>query len=175
MFSNLAGHLFSFEVKEWFAIAIGYLIALAVFFLGFYLAFGLGQPANPILARLLKPLRWFGFLLMALAIAYAAFDTGRSRGAADCEAAWKAKNLEAQIAKLTQESKAKSAAASVVEAALEELKGKSEDDNQKIGNYREGVGRLSAALASCRAATADDDRRMRDLTGAGAGASGDPR
>lgn len=152
----------------WLTIYSDYLIALVLFAVGVYLAFGLGQPANPIMSRLLKPLRWLGFGLMIIGTALAAVTYGRSLGAAECEAAWKQKNYEARIARLEQERDAKNVAADVAASSRKQLATEKEKADGQVAGYEADVARLAAEVAACRRATAADDRRMCQILGTAA-------
>lgn len=159
----------------WFGIAADYFLALVLVAAGVYLAFGLGQPANPILSRLLKPLRWLGYGLMIAGVALAIFTFGKSTGASECEAAWKEKNYEARIARLEQERDAKKTAAEQTAASLKQLATEKEEADGKVAEYQADVARLSSEVAAGRRATADDDHRMCQILGPAAPGCRNPR
>lgn len=161
----------------WYSLQIAsdYLLAVAMIGGGIYLVFGLGQPTNPLLSRLLKPLRWLGYGLMLAGAALAIFTFGKSSGAAECEAAWKEKNYEAQIARLVQEKNAKATAAAAAETSLKEIASQKETADGKVAEYQADVARLAGAVAACRRATDDDDRRMCAILGPAAAGCGNPR
>lgn len=157
--------LLSFGVKEWLTEMWLYVVALALIAIGFYLAFGLAPPTGTLWSRLLKPIRWLGFGMMFAGLLLIGFTFGRSQGAASCEAAWKAKNYEAQIAQLHQEASAKSVAAASAEKSLEELREKADAERSRIADYQSAVDHLSSTLVTCRRASRDDDRRVCELIG----------
>lgn len=152
----------------WLGIGIDYLIAAALIAAGVYLVFFVG-------GLFAKPLRFVGALLIGTGLIIASYSYGKSVGAQKCEAEWKQKNYEAQIAELKREAAIKELAANLAKRQADQLASQNDDANSKINDYQSDVERLSSALASCRRATADDDRRMRDITGTKAGSDKNPK
>ncbi|MCW5693311.1 MAG: hypothetical protein KIT48_13200 [Pseudolabrys sp.] len=162
MIDILAGAL------EWLSFARDYLIALALVAGGAYVGFVL--PANPWAAPFTRLLRFLGVVLIALGVGLAMFTLGRSTGAANCEAQWKTKNLEAEIARLKQEAAVKQLAADLAGRQAADLVEQNTDLQTKVNDYAETL-RNSAA---CRRATGDDDRRLCDITGRSAAGCSNP-
>ena len=98
-------------ISFWLGVYLGYLIAagfiLGGLFVGVFLAGDF-----PLLA---KPLRFVGVILMAIGSLVGGVNYGKSIGAADCEARWKAANYQAQIDELKREAQIKSQAADMAQ------------------------------------------------------------
>lgn len=146
-------------VALYVGVTVSYIIAAAMIGLGVYLAMFLG--ANPFAG----PLRFVGLCLIAAGMMIAAYNLGKANGAAACEAAWKAKNYEAQIARLRQERDAKDIAAATAAQQAEQLASENNESQRKIADYKETTDNLSGALAACRRASDDDDKRLCAITG----------
>lgn len=147
------------SIWQWIGIGAGYALAVALVVVGGYLAIYLGaNPLNPFS----KLFRYVGFLLIAAGIVTASYNYGKSVGAADCEAAWKAKDYDAAIARLKQEADAKALAAETAAKQAQDLAAQNDDQQKQIAQYQMAV---SAAAVGCRISTSDDDRRMCELTG----------
>lgn len=151
-------------VIAWIGIAVEYLIAIALIVGGAYIAVFFDLAVTNPLAFLIRPLRVVGYALIACGLVLGGVTYGKGIGGAAVEAQWKAKNLEAQIARLKQERDAKQAAATYFQEKSDEL-AKQDNDNQiKIGDYRVAVAAYSTTLRACRLATDDDVRRLCDIT-----------
>lgn len=150
------------------SIGWGYLSALAIVVAGIYLGFVL--PANPVAAPFTRLLRFLGTMLIAVGVGLSMYTLGRSNGAADCQAEWKAKNLEAQIARLKQEAAVKQLAADLAGRQAAELADANADLQTKVNDYAKSLRNADA----CRRSTRDDDRRLCDITGHSAAGCGDP-
>lgn len=142
------------SIGTWLGIGGGYALALMLVAGGGYLAIFMAG----------RPLRFLGLVFIIIGTTIAAFNFGQQRGAENCEAAWKAKNYEAQIARLRQEAGAKQIAATVAADQAQQLASEKDALQQKINDYE----MAAANSASCRRATDDDDRRLCNITG-GAG------
>lgn len=150
-----------FSTLTWLGIGVDYLLAAALIAGGGYVAFVLGaSPINP-LGRLLH---YVGLVLIAAGILVGAVTYGKATGAADCEAAWKAKNYEAQIAVLKRDAAAKTLAAETAARQAEALSAQNLTLQGKVDDYADAAKSFSA----CRRATGDDDRRVCDILGAAA-------
>lgn len=144
--------------STWLSIGVGYFVAVVLIVGGGYLAMFLGaNPLNPFA----KPLRYIGLLMIAAGLILAAFNYGKATGAADCQAAWKQKNYEAQIARLKQEAEAKKIAAESSAQQAQQLASQKDDLEKQVAEYQVSV----RDLAACRRATVDDDRRLCDIVG----------
>lgn len=149
-------------IALWLGIGLGYLMAAVMAAGGGYLAFVLGiNPINP----LSKLFHYLGLCLIGGAIALACVTYGKSIGAADCEAQWKAKNYEATVANLKRDLKAKQIAADAKAQEAQQLAEQKKDADAKINAWQAYASKLSASVAACRRATADDDRRLCDVIG----------
>ena len=146
----------------WLTVWMDYLIAAALIAGGGYLAFVLGaNPINP----LAKLFHWIGLLLIAAGILIGAVAYGKSVGASDCEAAWKAKNYEAQIDRLKQENSAQKLAADTAAEQAQQLASQANVQQSQIDDYKASTDKLSSAIALCRRASSDDDQRVCLITG----------
>lgn len=152
-----------FTLTEWIGIGAGYFVALALILGGIYVAFVL--VASPWAAPFARLLRFAGLSMVGVGLMLAAFNYGKATGAADCQAAWKAKNYEAKITRLKQEADAKKTAAEEAEKSLKEIASQKEEADGKVADYQVSTARLANALASCRRASVDDDRRLCDIIG----------
>lgn len=142
----------------WLGIGVGYAVAGAMIAGGLYLVFVLGtNPVNP----LGKTFRFAGFVLIGSGLVLGAASYGKSIGAASEAAAWKAKNYEAEIARLRLESAGRQLAAATSAAAAAKLTSENDDAQRKIAEYQAALG----AGAACRLPTSDDDRRLCDIIG----------
>jgi hypothetical protein len=155
----------------WLGVTASYVLAVAMIAGGLYVAIVLAE--NPAVKLFKRSIRFAGMVLFALGCILGAFTFGSAHGAEKCEAAWKAKNYEAQIARLQQERDAKDVAAKVAEDSLKQIATQKEDADGKVAEYQVATAKLEVAVASCRRASDDDDRRMYDITGRPA-ASGKP-
>lgn len=144
----------------WLGVTVSYIAAFALIAGGVYLALFVSL-TNPFA----KPLRFIGLCLIAAGCVFGAYTFGKAAGASACEAAWKAKNYEAQIARLRQERDAKDAAASEARDSLSKIAEEKGKADAKVADYEAATRNLSEALAACRRASADDDRRVCDITG----------
>lgn len=159
------GWLFSFSVAEWFANARDYIIAAAMIGGGIYLSVFFDLAATNPAAWLLRPLRFVGYALVILGVAFAYGTYRESIGASKCEAAWKQKNLELKIANLQRDLDAAKIAANAKAEEAKALAAQKQDADDKLNSYASYAAGLSASIASCRRATGDDDRRMCDILG----------
>jgi hypothetical protein len=151
----------------WLNIAAAYIIAAAMIAGGGYLYAVLGaNPLNP----LGKLFRYAGRVLIVVGIILGAVNYGKSTGAADVEANWKAKNYEAQIVRLKQEMAGHKLAASVAESQADNLASENDAAQKQIAAYQAALG----PGAACRLPTADDDRRVCDIIGRSAAGCGPP-
>lgn len=151
-----------FWLLEWLGITLDYAIAGVLIIGGFYVAeFVAANPLNP-LSRLFH---YLGLVAVCAGVVIAAAAYGQSRGAADCAAAWKAKNYEATIANLKRDLNAKSVAADAKAKEAEQLAAQKKDADDKINEWQDYASKLSTTVAACRRATADDDRRVCDILG----------
>lgn len=153
---------------EWLSFARDYIAAIILVIVGIYVGFVL--PANPVAAPFARLLLYIGVVLIAIGVGLGAFTLGRSNGAADIEAAWKAKNLEAEIARLRQEAAVKQLAADLAARQAAELADQNTDLQNKVNDYANAVRNSDAG----RRSTGDDDRRMCDITGRSAEGCNDP-
>jgi hypothetical protein len=160
--------IFISDIWTWIGIGAEYVVASAMIAGGVYLSAFFNLAATNPLFWLLRPLRYVGYALIGVGIALAAVTYGKTLGAASCEAAWKRKNLEAEIGRLKQEAKAKEDAAALAASQAKELARQKQDADEQIAEYQTSTGRLETALAACRRATADDDRRLCAITGSSA-------
>jgi hypothetical protein len=152
--------VFGFSVAQWLSLWGGYLAAAgAVVVGGYLLLFAVDG------TRLFRLRRYAGFVLVAAGVAGAALTFGRATGAADCMAAWRAKDYEARLAALAREVAAQKAAANSATQKLQELAGEHDGMQRQVDDYSEAAKKLAADLIECRRATDDDDRRMCDITG----------
>lgn len=158
--------MFVFQlILSWLGIALEYLIAAAMILGGAYLAVLFDLAATNPLAWLIRPLRIVGYALIACGLLLGAYTYGKSIGGAAIEAEWRAKNLEAEIARLRLERDAKTAAAEEARNAEQEIRSRNDEANQQLASYKAATDQLSGALAACRRATDDDVRRLCDITG----------
>lgn len=142
----------------WASIGGGYLIAILLIVGGGYLAFVLGaNPLNP----LTKTFHYLGMALMGIGSVIGAINYGKGEGATECQAAWKAKNYEAQIERLKQEAEAKKIAANFAADLADQLTRQNDDLQKQVVEYSDAASKFPV----CRHASDDDDRRMCDLTG----------
>jgi hypothetical protein len=145
----------------WVGITASYVLAAAMIVVGIYLVLFLGtNPLNPFSSLV----RFLGLCLIVVGVALGTLNLGKSIGASACEAAWNAKDLDAQIERLQQEAAAKKIASETVERSLQNIASQKDDLQKKVSEYQEAARRFAA----CRHATANDDRRMCDILGAGA-------
>ena len=141
----------------WLGVWMDYLIAAALIGGGGYLAFVLGaNPLNP----LAKLFHLIGLCLMVVGLIVAAVAYGKSVGAADVTAEWKAKNYEAQIDRLKQENSAQQLAAATAAEQAQQLASQANVQQSQIDDYKAATDKLSIAIAMCRRASSDDDRRV---------------
>lgn len=149
-------------VLDWLGIVVAYVIAGALIAGGGYLALVLGaNPLNPFS----KTFRYGGMILIALGLLVGAVNYGKSIGAAGCKAEWAEATHLAEVAKLKQEANAKSIASETSAEQSKELASDNDTQQESISDYRLSVSKLSAALATCRLPSGDDDRRVCELTG----------
>jgi hypothetical protein len=146
----------------------GYLSALGLIVAGIYLGFVL--PTTPMAAPFARLLRFLGVALVAMGAGLGAYTIGRSNGAADCQAAWKARNLEAQIGRLKQEAAVKQIAADLAGRQASELADQNADLQTRVNDYANSLRNAD----TCRRATRDDDRRVCDITGRSAPGCANP-
>jgi hypothetical protein len=152
--------MFVFDlIGFWLGVTASYVIAVALIGAGLYLAIVLSE--NPVVALFRHAIRFAGVVLIALGCILGAYTFGKATGAEACEAAWKAKNYEAQIGRLKQEADAKKIAANVAEDQAQQLASANDDLQKKVGEYQTAA----VGYAACRRATGDDDRRVCDITG----------
>ena len=150
------------------SIGWGYVSALGLVVGGIYLGFVL--PANPIAVPFARLLRFVGVVMIAVGVGFGMYTLGRSNGAANCQAEWKNKNLEAEIARLKQEAAAKQLAADLAGRQAAVLADANADLQTKVNDYANSLRNADA----CRRSTRDDDRRLCDITGQSAAGCGDP-
>jgi hypothetical protein len=156
-------------ILERLGIGFDYLIAVALIVAGLYLALVLAN--SPAVALFSKALRYVGAVLVALGIAVGCIAYGKSVGAADIEAAWKAKNYEAQVARLKQEAAAKQIAADTAAAQADQLAKDNDAKQQLIAKYEAAL----AASPTCRRSSDDDDRMLCDVIGGAAAGCKHPK
>lgn len=144
----------------WLGIDLSYLISGLLIAGGIYVGFVLGTAniLNPI-GKLLRDIG-IGMIVVGLLLAWGTYK--ESIGAADCEARWKAANYQAQIDRAKQETAAHELAAQVAAEHAHELELQNADQQNQLEDYRAQTEKLQTA---CRLPTADDDRRMCQLTG----------
>jgi len=155
----------SYAVAEWLGIGADYIFAGLAIAAGVYLsAFFDLPPANPV-AWLLRPLRYGGYALVIGGVAFGYGTYRESIGASRCEAAWKQKNYELQIANLTRDLNAQKAAAKEKADEATALAKQKKESDERIADYESSVQALSATVAACRRASPDDDRRLCNIIG----------
>ena len=155
-------------IVAYIGIAVEYIISACLIFGGLYLAAIFNLAATNPLAWILRPLRFAGYAMVAAGLILGAFTAGNNygtvNGGALVEAQWQQKNYEAQIAKLQQESQAKTAAVLSYANQSKQLASQNDDLQNQIADYQTA----EANSAVCRRATSDDDARLCKLTGNGA-------
>lgn len=154
---------------SWLGIAVDYVIAGAMIAGGAYLAVLFDLNITNPLYWILRPLRWVGIGLVACGIILGSYTYGKSigtvGGAAACYKEWERKNYEAQIEKLKQEAETKALAAENAEKALNEIMNQADSLQKQVDEYADELKKFPLSVADCRRATADDDRRLCQLTG----------
>lgn len=149
------------SVATWLGIGFSYVAAAALVGLGLYLAVLFNLAATNPLSWIVRPLRFVGYAMVGCGLMMAAFTYGKATGAADCTAAWKEKNYEAQIVRIRSELNAKKEAAEVAEQLAQSLATDNLYTQRKLDDAQAAVRNLPA----CRRATDDDDRRLCDIIG----------
>jgi hypothetical protein len=152
-------------IQHFLGIGTEYIIAAALTAGGIFLAV-LFNPAdaNPV-GFLLKPIRYVGFAMVVCGVAYGYGTYRESRGAEACRAAWARAEAQTKIEAMERDLEAQKAAAELKSMEIEDLAKEKQANDEKIRNYEEYVGKLSAAISSCRRATADDNRRVCAIIG----------
>lgn len=162
---------------QWLVPTLDYLLAGLLVAGGVLLAFALPTfvAANPeiwlvkfVAGPLVWLLKYVGYVLIVVGIGKAAIAYGETVGAANCAAAWRAKNYEATIANLKRDNDALQAAAKAKDDEARTLAKQKETTDAQISDYIQATSKLSASLAACRRASADDDRRLCDILGGAA-------
>lgn len=160
---------------HWLGLGLDYIVAGLFIAAGIYLAVFFNVAATNPLFWLLHPARYVGYALIGLGLVMGAVTYGKSVGAAECNAAWREKNLESKIARLEQERDAKAAAAKSAADNLQKIATEKETADEKVADYQTSIARLAGELAVCRRASADDDRRLCAILGPGAAGCASPR
>jgi chromosome segregation ATPase len=140
----------------WFGLAADYVVAGLLIAGGLYLALTFAS---------IGLVRFAGLLLIGLGVAVGCIAYGKASGAAECNAAWREKNYEARIARLEQQLDAKTQAAAAAQDSLKVIASEKEKTDATVADYQVAVAQLEGAVAACRRATADDDRRMCQILG----------
>ncbi len=157
--------LTSFAVTETLGTIGSYLLAGAFVAGGVYIAGFAEISDKSVFYPFVRPIKYVGLGLAAFGIVLASAAYFKHVGAAQCEAAWKQKNLELQIANLRRDlTAARDAAQSKAEEAKVLADQKATAD-AKVSDYEASVEKMSRSLSACRRSTADDDRRLCDIVG----------
>lgn len=154
-----------FGVAEWIKLHLYYLEAAAAVGAGFYLYALFDLAASNPLAWLLRPIRYFGLGLIVGGVAFGYGTFREGKGAADCLAAWQAKNLQAKLAALARDRDGWKMIAEFRASEIALLSTMKDRADDKIAEHARAVAKLSAQARACRRATGDDDRRLCDLVG----------
>jgi hypothetical protein len=143
------------QILFYLGITGAYIIAAALIGAGGYLAFVLGgNPLNPIS----KLLHFVGLLMVGAGLLLGALTYGKSIGAADCEARWKAADNLAELDKAKRELKIAQDSAAAAQAQADALQQQTDEANQKANDYEKTlVNRPVCAL------TVDDLARLRSI------------
>ena len=147
---------------QWLGILLEYIIAGLLVAAGGYLEFYLG--ANRA-APFTGILRFVGRTLMVGGLAIGLITYGKSIGAVNCEARWKAANYQAQVDHAKEEASGHQLAAQIAAQHAQELEAQNADQQKQIEDYRSSTDKLSATVAACRLSTANDDRVLCNITG----------
>jgi xanthine/uracil permease len=151
--------------SAWLGFAAEYAGAALLIAAGIYLAVFFTVTETSPWARFLRPLRVIGLVLIGIGIGLACITYGKTLGATECNAAWREKNYEARIDRLNQQIEAKTAAAAAAQGSLKAIASEKDKADADVADYQVAVARLESAVASCRRATADDDRRLCQILG----------
>jgi hypothetical protein len=154
-----------FWITHTLGIGVEYIVSGVMVAAGIYLGAVFNLAATNPFAWLLRPLRYVGYALVIAGVAYGYGTYRESVGGASVMAEWKAKNYEQQIANLKRDLGAAKLAAAFKAQEAKQLSEQKQEADGKIADYERSVQELSSAVAVCRRAAGDDDRRMCDILG----------
>lgn len=160
---------------QWLGIGTEYFIAAGLILGGLYLYFLFDVSPTNRFIWILRPMRWMGIALIVWGsmLGWGTYQRGigLSSGNRVCQAEWKQKNYEAELARLKQETEAKQIAIDTAQKETEKLEAQNAQLQEMVADYMVAASKLPV----CRHATTDDDKRVCKLTGNSAGGCTPPK